>query len=110
MTAEVVASRLDALRQAVLDGRFAELDPISAMLETDMQGLRGRTAEELAVIAVAARRTARCLEAAAGGARAAQRRIAELAAAERPQTYGNDGRKRNMAGRDAGTAAGMHRI
>ena len=100
MTALV--SRLDALRDAVVAGRFAEADAISAGIETDLVLLADLSGDDLGRVRQAAEASARCLQAALRGTRDARRRIEELVAAERPQTYGGDGRKQDLAAEPGG--------
>lgn len=87
---------LEAMKEAVLDGRLAEVEGLSAKLETILPQAAACTADELRQVRLAAEGVARCLRAALGGMRAARRRVQELAAAEHPQTYGGDGRKADL--------------
>lgn len=102
MTADRIVDRLDALREAVLTGRIGDLDTISAGLETDLRDLGRFSPDEAERIGHSAAAAARGVAAALQGVRSARRRIGELVAAERPQTYGDDGQMRTLAGQGPG--------
>lgn len=87
---------LAAIRTAALNGDLAALDAISAALETNLAELQGLSAEELEAIGRAAAENVPRLEAALRGVRAARRRIAEVAGAERPSTYDHAGRRQGL--------------
>ena len=87
---------LDAMRTAATEGNLAALAEISAMLETNLAELESLSPDELAAVGRAAAENVPRLEAALRGVRAARRRLAELAEAERPATYDRTGRKQNL--------------
>lgn len=87
---------LEALRARLRRGELSDLDQLCAGIEAHMAGLPGSDAQQIAQIRELAEANARCLGAALGGLRAARRRIAELAAAERPATYDGKGRRQSL--------------
>ena len=91
---ERVILLLEALNMAIRDADFAEVEAIYAELETVFQRGRPEEMRQAQRIASLARRNAVCLEAAAEGLRAGRRRLQEIAAAARGETYDHQGQRR----------------
>ena len=88
---------LEAMNHAIRAARFDVLETYSAKLETilvDLQQVDAGTLERLRNLAG---RNADCLEAAAQGLRAGRRRLVEIAAAERADTYDRTGARKALA-------------
>ena len=93
---------LEAMNDAVRSARFDVLEAYSAKLETilaDLQQVDVATLERLRHLA---RRNVNCLEAAAQGLRAGRRRLVEIAAAERADTYDRSGARRALSMQSSG--------
>jgi hypothetical protein len=87
---------LEAMNQAIRAARFDDLETYSAKLETvlaDFQAIDFGALERLRHLA---KRNADCLEAAAQGLRAGRRRLVEIAAAERADTYDCTGARKAL--------------
>jgi hypothetical protein len=91
---ERVILLLESLSIAVRDAEFGKIEAISAELETVLCELRPGEVRIAQRIATLARRNAACLEASAEGIRAGRRRLQEIAAAARGETYDNQGQRR----------------
>jgi hypothetical protein len=91
------AAILEAMNDAIRAARFDDLEMHSAKLETilvDLSQVDDGTLENLRHLA---RRNADCLEAAAQGLRAGRRRLVEIAAAERADTYDRTGARKALS-------------
>lgn len=90
---ERIITLLGEMRAAILRADFPALEHLAAALEAEQAGLTGLSPESLQRIARIAADNAACLEAAAGGLRAARRRIGEIVTAAAGSTYDSQGRK-----------------
>lgn len=87
---------LDAMNREIRQARFGKCLAISAELETVFTDLPNLDPGCLARIRALARRNADCLEAAAQGLRAGRRRLTEIAAAGRADTYDRKGARQTL--------------
>lgn len=88
---------LEAMNQAIRTARFDSLESQVAMLETVLADLQTVEREAAARLRQLAKRNTDCLEAAAQGLRAGRRRLVEIAAAERADTYDHTGTRRPLS-------------
>lgn len=93
---ERIEALIDQLMQDTRRASYGKFNDISAELETVLIDLHALDRESLARIRWKAERCAACLTAAAQGLRAGQRRLAELAAAERSDTYDRSGARQAL--------------
>ncbi len=92
MTAERdLCALLDAIHAALAAGRMADLPALSAALAAAAEGIVPPAGEGAPRLRARLARNAACLEATARGLRAGRRRLAEIAAAAQPSTYGAGG-------------------
>lgn len=87
------------LDQLTLDARrasFGKIEAVSAKLETILSDLPKLDHQSLTRIQWKAERCAACLMAAAQGLRAGRRRVAEIAAAGRSETYDRSGARQAL--------------
>jgi ElaB/YqjD/DUF883 family membrane-anchored ribosome-binding protein len=89
---------LGAMHHAIRTAQFDELETISAKLETVLSGLGALEGDALALLRGMAERNTNCLAAAAQGLRAGRRRLVEIAAAERADTYDRSGARKALSG------------
>lgn len=89
--AEDIVALLKAMNAAIRSAHFEEVQALSARLEPYLDLETGIDARALKEIRHLATRNAACLEAAAQGLRAGRRRLAEIAAAGRVETYDRKG-------------------
>lgn len=97
-----IVALLDVMHQEIRSARFENLDAYSGALETILEDLRQLEPVSFARIRRLAQRNAACLEAAALGLRAARRRLAEIAAAGRSDTYDRCGMRSALPVEGAG--------
>lgn len=88
---------LEAMNDAIRTARFNDLETYSGELETILMDLHEVDGGSLERLRRLARRNADCLEAAAQGLRAGRRRLVEIAAAERADTYDRTGARKALS-------------
>lgn len=88
---------LESLRRKVGTGDLRDLDAAASAIEAGLADMPLLDAAAIARVRDAAAANARCLDAALRGLRAARRRVEELVAAERPETYDVEGRRKGMS-------------
>lgn len=93
---------LEAMNQAIRAAHFDDLAACLAELETIFADLHQVDVGALKRLQHLARRNADCLEAAAQGLRAGRRRLVEIAAAERADTYDRTGARRALSLQSSG--------
>lgn len=91
-----IVAVLEALNKAIRMADFMRVEQISAMLETDFPDFTGMDRRSLVRIRALAAGNAACLEASAQGIRAGRRRLAEIAAAGRSDTYDSSGARQAL--------------
>lgn len=95
-SAEAIAL-LEAMNHAIRTARYDEVEAFSAKLETNFIKLEQADRRTLERVRHLAQRNADCLTAAAQGLRAGRRRLVEIAAADRTDTYDRSGARTALA-------------
>ena len=91
------AAVLDEMHQAIRTARFDDLETYSAELETVFSGFQMLDSSALTRLRQLAVRNIGCLDSAAQGLRSGRRRLAEIAAAERTDTYDRNGARKTLS-------------
>lgn len=89
--------RLEAMNGAIRHGSFEELGAFSGELETILIDLHRLDRAALNRVRKGLERNIACLDAAAQGLRAGRRRLAEIVAAGRSDTYGRGGQRQTLS-------------
>lgn len=97
-----VEALIEALTQDVRRASFQDLERISAEIETIVPLLPDMNHAALSRIRAKAERCSACLSAAAQGLRAGHRRLAEISAADRSDTYDRSGARTPLPVQGAG--------
>jgi hypothetical protein len=97
-----IVAVLDSLGRAIRAAEFTQIEEISAVLETHSQDLSGLDRTALTRIRGLAARNAACLAASAQGIRAGRRRLAEIGAAGRVDTYDRSGTRQALSLQSSG--------
>lgn len=87
---------LESLNRAIRNAEFTQIEEFSAKLETHFLDLSGLDPDAMMRIRNLAARNAACLVASAQGIRAGRRRLAEIAAAGRADTYDRSGARQAL--------------